>query len=205
MDFSWGMEIGRDVGRVTQDWLKQPKIIRDLMGLDAVLAKSGSLEARLATTKRDIRRAQRLRFKTFCVEGGALPSRRNALSRRDECVFDKFCDHLLVVDTDAVDAKGRPKPKVVGTYRLLKMRRRSHLRRFLQSYGIRHRSHARATSQQALPRTWPVLCPFRVSVEESDRSALAQHWGLCSPSSDGCPDRLRQSPRDRSTQLWPNR
>ncbi len=43
-----------------------------------------------------------------------------ALVRRDICRFDKFCDHLLIVDTAARNAFGRVKPKIVGTYRLLR-------------------------------------------------------------------------------------
>jgi putative hemolysin len=41
-----------------------------------------------------------------------------ALMRRDICVFDRVCDHLLVVD-HAAPAKGLG-PQVVGTYRLLR-------------------------------------------------------------------------------------
>ncbi len=97
------------------------RIIRDLTGLEASLATSGSLEVRLATTKAEIRKAQKLRYKVFFEEGGAIPGRKAALSRRDICGFDRICDHLLVIDHSAKSKRlGLPKPKVVGTYRLLR-------------------------------------------------------------------------------------
>ena len=83
----------------------------------------GSLEVRLATRKKDIRKAQRLRYRVFHEEGGARPDPRSALTRRDICPFDRHCDHLLVVDRAAINRFGRPKPKVVGVYRLLRQDR----------------------------------------------------------------------------------
>ncbi|WP_255564911.1 GNAT family N-acetyltransferase [Methylovirgula sp. HY1] len=94
--------------------------MRDEPGLPHVLGRSGDLEIRLATTKKEIRRAQRLRFKVFYEEGGAIAQGRAALVRRDICRFDKYCDHLLVFDMAARNSFGRGKPKVVGTYRLLR-------------------------------------------------------------------------------------
>ena len=46
--------------------------------------------------------------------------RTAALIRRDICPFDKFCDHLLVIDHAAVNRFGKPKAKIVGAYRLLR-------------------------------------------------------------------------------------
>jgi putative hemolysin len=91
--------------------------------LEPSLGIFGSLEVRLATTKKDIRKAQRLRYKVFYEEGGAKAERTAALIRRDICPFDVACDHLLVVDHAAVNRFGKPKPKVVGTYRLLRQDR----------------------------------------------------------------------------------
>ena len=102
-------------------WLPRPgKIIRDLQGLPESLGRIGSLEIRLATRKRDIRKAQKLRFKVFYEEGGAIADPRSALTRRDICPFDRICDHLLVIDHDAKSRLGRRKPRVVGAYRLLR-------------------------------------------------------------------------------------
>ena len=91
---------------------------RDLAGLAPVLACSGSLEARLALTKRDVRRAQKLRFRVFFDEGGAVPDRTARLIRRDVCRFDSVCDHLIVVDKTLFYRDGSP--KFVGVYRLLR-------------------------------------------------------------------------------------
>ena len=87
------------------------------------LGAFGALEVRLATTKKEIRKAQRLRYKIFYEEGGATADRTAALIRRDICPFDAACDHLLVIDHAAVNRFGKPKPKVVGTYRLLRQDR----------------------------------------------------------------------------------
>ena len=93
-----------------------------------VLGRSGSLEVRLVTSKKDIKRAQRLRWKVFYEEMSAIPDLKSRLKRRDIDPFDAICDHLLVVDT-AVPQKPRRgvepisgtfRPKVVGTYRLLR-------------------------------------------------------------------------------------
>lgn len=88
--------------------------------LPALLGRQGMFEVRLAGTKREVRKAQRLRYKVFYDEGGAVAQRAAALVRRDLCPFDAICDHLLVIDCAAQNSFGRPKPKVVGTYRLLR-------------------------------------------------------------------------------------
>jgi len=92
----------------------------DPAALPRILGRCGTFEIRLAATKKEIRKAQRLRYKVFYEEGGALPQRGAALVRRDICRFDKFCDHLIIVDLAARNSFGRVKPKVVGTYRLLR-------------------------------------------------------------------------------------
>lgn len=102
-------------------WLPpRPRIIRDLRGLPESLGRSGSLEIRLATRKKEIRKAQKLRYKVFFEEGRALADARVALTRRDICPFDRICDHLLIIDHAAKTRLGRQKPKVVGVYRLLR-------------------------------------------------------------------------------------
>lgn len=86
----------------------------------ATLARVGALELKLATTKKDVRRAQRLRYKVFFEEGGATADATARLLRRDVCRFDRICDHLLVVDHAARRKSGKIKPRVVGCYRLLR-------------------------------------------------------------------------------------
>ena len=90
----------------------------DLAGLGPSLARSGALEARLATTKKDVRRAQKLRYRVFFEEGGATPDPTARLIRRDVCRFDRVSDHLIVVDRADVHRDGTP--RVVGVYRLLR-------------------------------------------------------------------------------------
>jgi putative hemolysin len=90
----------------------------------ATLGRLGSLEVRLAHTKKDIKRAQRLRYKVFYKDGNAIADARTMLARRDKDAFDKICDHLLVIDHKAKQLEENAgafsrKPPVVGTYRLL--------------------------------------------------------------------------------------
>lgn len=86
-----------------------------------VLGRLGALEVRLARTARDVRRAQRLRYKVFYEEMSAVPDAAARIARRDMDSFDTICEHILVLDHDAGKmVLGRRKPKVVGTYRLLR-------------------------------------------------------------------------------------
>jgi putative hemolysin len=93
------------------------RFIRDLKGLAAHLGKIGSLELRLAVTKKEIRQAQKLRYHIFFEEGGATPDPTARLIRRDVCPFDRVCDHLIVIEHAP---KQGGKPQVVGCYRLLR-------------------------------------------------------------------------------------
>lgn len=83
------------------------------------LGRIGALEVRLARDKREVKRAQRLRYKVFYKHGHAIADAATLLARRDKDGFDKICDHLLVIDHAAPPTlSGRP--PVVGTYRLLR-------------------------------------------------------------------------------------
>jgi L-ornithine Nalpha-acyltransferase len=90
----------------------------------ATLGRLGALEVRLAHSKKDIKRAQRLRYNVFYRDGAAIADARTMLARRDKDAFDRICDHLLVIDhaaTQPLDGARafKRKPPVVGTYRLL--------------------------------------------------------------------------------------
>jgi L-ornithine Nalpha-acyltransferase len=91
---------------------------------DKVYGKIGSLEVRLTRRWRDIKLAQRLRYKVFYEEMSAIPTLRAELRRRDEDPYDAICDHLLVVDEAAAPVTdawgGLRRNKVVGTYRVLR-------------------------------------------------------------------------------------
>ena len=93
---------------------------RQTPAYSGTLLRSGNFELRLASNKREIRKAQRLRYKIFYEDGDATPDRTAALIRRDVCPFDRFSDHLLVVDHTHRNRWGKRKPKIVGAYRLLR-------------------------------------------------------------------------------------
>jgi L-ornithine Nalpha-acyltransferase len=83
-----------------------------------VLASAGALEVRLAISRREVRRAQELRYRVFFEEGGAVADPAARLIRRDVCRFDSVCDHLIVVDNSVARLDGSP--TVVGAYRVLR-------------------------------------------------------------------------------------
>lgn len=83
-----------------------------------VLGRIGSLEIRLATKARHVRSAQKLRYRVFYDEMSATPNPIAYLSKRDIDAYDGICDHLMVVDLAV--ARGHSRPRVVGTYRLLR-------------------------------------------------------------------------------------
>lgn len=88
-----------------------------------IYGRVGNLEVRLARTWAEIKLAQRLRYQVFFEEMSAVPSRLAQFRRRDEDAYDALCDHLLVVDVDKTipSRPGRPeRPKVIGTYRILR-------------------------------------------------------------------------------------
>jgi L-ornithine Nalpha-acyltransferase len=89
--------------------------------LPEAFGRLGALEVRLAASAREVKRAQRLRYKVFYREMSAVPAGMAALKRRDIDEYDAICDHLLVLDHAVRPKPFRAfKPKVVGTYRLLR-------------------------------------------------------------------------------------
>lgn len=89
------------------------------------LGYHSNLQIRLAQTKREIKQAQKLRYKIFYKEMGAIADLKSMLKQRDIDAYDEYCDHLLIVDTKYPRKRfpGTPqyyKEKIVGTYRLLR-------------------------------------------------------------------------------------
>ena len=85
------------------------------------LGRLGPLEVRLARSRQEIKRSQSIRYKVFYEEMSAIADAMAMMSRRDVDAFDDICDHMLVIDHDAPAKRfQRRKPKVVGTYRLLR-------------------------------------------------------------------------------------
>lgn len=95
-------------------WLR-PSLPGDVVSLGRI----GPLEVRLARTKSDVKRAQKLRYKVFYKNGHAIADAATLLARRDKDAFDKICDHLMVIDHDAPPTL-RGRQPVIGTYRLLR-------------------------------------------------------------------------------------
>ena len=98
-----------------------PKSYPVMLGL---LGRVGDLEIRIAQTRKEIKQAQKLRYRIFYKEQGAIASLECMMKQRDIDPYDEYCDHLLVVDTKyprkkVPGVKQLYKEKVVGTYRLL--------------------------------------------------------------------------------------
>ena len=85
----------------------------------ASLGRLGDLEVKLAVTPFEVRRAQALRYRVFYEEMSAVSDFRTRQTRRDADRFDRFCDHLLVLDHSR-KRYGFGLPEIVGTYRLLR-------------------------------------------------------------------------------------
>lgn len=77
---------------------------------------AGALRLRLAETEEELAAAQRLRYRVFYEEMGAMPTPRTAMTGLDRDAYDEIADHLIVTDR-SVPAMQEP---VVGTYRLIR-------------------------------------------------------------------------------------
>jgi putative hemolysin len=107
-------------------WLKPQPVpsgaiepLRSFPGFPTALGRLGALEVRLAEGKRDVKRAQKLRYRVFYRDGTAIADAATLLARRDKDAFDNICDHLMVIDHAAKPSISGNQP-VVGTYRLLR-------------------------------------------------------------------------------------
>lgn len=104
--------------------LHVPAPIGRLVGssTEASLGRIGNLEVRLARTVGEVKRAQELRYRVFYEEMSAIADARTLMTRRDADTFDAVCDHILVLDHACLETKsfGKTRPKIVGTYRVLR-------------------------------------------------------------------------------------
>lgn len=101
--------------------LKLPVAFGRLPGAGESLGRLGNLEVRLAHTVGEVIAAQQLRYRVFYEEMSAIADAMTLFTRRDADRFDAVCDHLLVVDhSETKRSFGKPKPRIVGTYRLLR-------------------------------------------------------------------------------------
>ncbi|MCE6949580.1 GNAT family N-acetyltransferase [Cereibacter sphaeroides] len=92
-----------------------------------MIAEDPHLELRLAASDRDLRAAQRLRYRIFVEELGGNGDLVDHSARLERDEFDAHCDHLLLIDrrrsAEALD-------DVVGVYRLMPGDRAERLGRF---------------------------------------------------------------------------
>jgi len=75
-------------------------------------------EVRLAETADEVRSAQRLRYRVFVEEMGAPAPNADASERLESDIYDKYVDHLILIDRFAHPAD--PLDRVIGVYRLLR-------------------------------------------------------------------------------------
>ena len=108
------------LGRTAFLAFRNSRIIRDLHGMPETLARAGSLELKFAITRKEIRALQKMRYRVFFEQGGAVADPFTRAQRRDNCPFDRLCDHIIVVDHAYVTRMGRRKPRIVGAYRVLR-------------------------------------------------------------------------------------
>jgi putative hemolysin len=88
-----------------------------------IAVKKGELRLRLAKGEAEVRACQRLRFRVFYDERGAVADSDAARASLDADRFDPICDHLVVVregDKAAGDSVCLADGELVGTYRLLR-------------------------------------------------------------------------------------
>ncbi len=117
---------GRNPHTAVGPWLgTQPRLPgRRIAPLDRktpTFGQLGTLEVRLARTTGEVKRAQQIRYQVFYEELAAQADAYTMATRRDRDQFDNLCDHLLVLDHNVAARRFRkPRPRIVGTYRLLR-------------------------------------------------------------------------------------
>lgn len=87
-----------------------------------IQVERGSLILRQATGPDEIEACQRLRYRVFYEELGAIPQGEAAARQIDRDGFDSICDHLIVVQRTmtAENAIMLTDGELIGTYRLLR-------------------------------------------------------------------------------------
>lgn len=105
--------------RRAKTWL--PKLLQARYGKHAPpsLGRLGNLEVRLAKSAAEIRKCQMLRYKVFYKERAVKANALAKMLQRDADRLDPLCDHMLVLDHEP-EKKLTRRPRVIGTYRLLR-------------------------------------------------------------------------------------
>ena len=89
-------------------------------GSESVGTTADDLVVRLTRNRRELLRAQALRYRIFYQEMGAVSSLKHRLLRRDADQFDRWCDHLLVIAPKRQRVIPYVSGAVVGTFRLMR-------------------------------------------------------------------------------------
>ena len=79
--------------------------------------EAGRFTVRLAECEADVAAAQRLRYRVFVEEMGAIASPQDRAERRERDRFDPYFDHLLLIDKQSTNPD--VERGVVGVYRLM--------------------------------------------------------------------------------------
>ncbi len=95
-----------------------PPVERAAGGRQTLASGAGALELRLAATKGELSRAQKLRYRVFFREGAGRPDAIARMAARDICPFDAICDHLIGFDASRRTREGAA--KIAGVARLLR-------------------------------------------------------------------------------------
>lgn len=96
---------------------------QELLSKKDIRVQRGSLILRLAADADEIRACQRLRFRVFYDERGAIASGETTTDGTDSDRFDAICDHLVVIHQGPAsgdDAIHLSDGELIGTYRLLR-------------------------------------------------------------------------------------
>ncbi|MEX6508523.1 GNAT family N-acetyltransferase [Jiella sp. M17.18] len=113
------MPVTRDFGGVVLRFVpaKMRHMARRFDPTLPALGRLGQMEVRLARNAAEVKAAQQLRYRVFYQEMAAQPSKLQKMTRRDRDGFDRWCDHLLVIDHGLGGPLAR---RIVGTYRLMR-------------------------------------------------------------------------------------
>ena len=81
-----------------------------------ILARANQLELRLTSDPAEIEAAQRLRYRVFYEEMGAVATPAMRASGIDSDRFDAIAEHLVVVDLERGTADGALRGRVLSRY-----------------------------------------------------------------------------------------
>ena len=126
---------------------------------------AGRFTVKLAENDAEVAAAQRLRYRVFVEEMGAVADAESRADRRERDRFDPYCEHLLLLDAEETDPD--VECQVVGVYRLM---RGDVARAGIGFYG---QTEYDLSKLRAFPR--PVLELGRSCVDAAYRGGAGMH------------------------------